>query len=71
MIISSGVGWMSLPIVVCAEVLLSRMLSNASSDEARAGVIEWLGEVPDEMLSAEELEKREDDQLLRMLGMER
>ena len=72
MINSIGIGWMSMPVVLCAETLLSSMFSNTSSSEAkRAELIEWLSDVPDELLSAEELQRREDDRLLALFGMQR
>lgn len=72
MINSIGFGWMSMPVVLCAETLLSSMFSNTSSSEVkRAELIEWLSDVPDEPLSAEELQRREDDRLLALFGMRR
>lgn len=72
MINSIGVAWLAMPMVLCAEVILASMLSNTSSSETRrAELIEWLSDVPDELLTAAELQRKEDDRLLAVFGMAR
>lgn len=72
------VGWMSLPNVLALDVLVVRMLQNATPDSDEevkpmtySERIAWLCETPDSMLTAEELQVREDNEMLAAFGLAR
>lgn len=78
MIAEVGVEWLSLPTVTAVEVIVHRMLVNAEPDDGErpkpmtySERVAWLCEIPDSQLTEEELQRKQDDELLAMFGMRR
>jgi len=69
-------GWLDLPNVLALDVLVMRMLQNAtpdSDDEVKPMTyserVAWLSTIPDSQLTVEQITAREDEDLLRSLGV--